>query len=384
MKGKLKWAFWLLLIIGLLAFLLHLAEEKGLKVFSPSPAIRLLMAQKAKVYQVEGRLTGEVSEEALGKVFQLTSNSAVLKVTRKSNHFLVGGLILEQDRVFLEWEKEVEHSRGKGRLELVAGKGEEFDVVLHQELEPYVAGVVMAEMKPHWALESLKAQAICARSYAWFHVKRHRRRHYDLWGNSRSQAFSHNPPTEKVRQAVMNTLGKVLSYQGKVVMAYYMSTCGGKTRTHSLEGVPYASVECGFCIASPHYHWEVTLPGEAMKRLVSKGVDPKATIESVEVIAEDSGHAIKLRVNPDQGASIAVDALTFRRHLNRALGKEALKSLVFSVEKNRSGWLIKGRGWGYHGRGLCQYGAKGMGDQRQTSDQILQHYYPSFSVIPLP
>ena len=378
-----KWSLWLLFISGLLALLIHFSEERAQRKFSSSAPIRLLMNQKVSSYVVPGRLTGKTLSREVGEVFQITSKEGELKITRRADHFLVGAMIIQQDRVLLMWDHEDDNAGPKGLLEFIAGKENDFDVVLHQELEPYVAGVVMAEMKPHWPMEALKAQAICARSYAKFHINRHQRRHYDLWGNSRSQAYSQKPPSEKVMLAVEATEGKVLSYDGTVVMAYYMSTCGGETRKHSLEGVPYASVSCGYCQASPHFEWEVTLTLGDMKRLVSKGVDSEASIVAVEVIAEDSGHARKLHMIPDLGPPVAVEALAFRRHLNRAFGKEVVKSLVFSVEKRDRDWRIRGKGWGYHGRGLCQYGAKGMALSGVEYLMILKHYYPNFSPVTL-
>jgi len=61
--------------------------------------------------------------------------------------------------------------RGKLRL-IINPDGNSFDVINLVPPEPYLAGVVGAEMPGYWEPEALKAQAIAARTYCFYIKKR--------------------------------------------------------------------------------------------------------------------------------------------------------------------------------------------------------------------
>lgn len=109
------------------------------------------------------------------------------------------------------------------------------------DLENYLKGVVPSEMPPSWELEALKAQAIAARSFALANLGKQARYRYDLKDNTEDQAYGGaSAETNKTNKAVEETNGLVLTYDMKIISAYYSASAGGMTNTNAWGGnVPY-------------------------------------------------------------------------------------------------------------------------------------------------
>lgn len=136
----------------------------------------------------------------------------------------------------------------RGRLEVFVNARGSLTVVNVVPLEDYLLGVVPAELGlPQ--LEAQKAQAVAARTYAVANIGTYGKQGFDMLPTVWSQVYKgvsieNRMGTEAVRQ----TRGVVATYNGKPIMAYYTSTCGG--RTESSENIfdhaePYlVGVEC--------------------------------------------------------------------------------------------------------------------------------------------
>ena len=99
-------------------------------------------------------------------------------------------------------------------------------------LEEYLMGVVPAEMPSKWNIEAHKAQAIAARSYALANLNKRGSRGYDLKDTPHDQAYGGaSSETPQTTRAVLSTKGEVLTYDSKIIPAYYHSSAGGKTIT---------------------------------------------------------------------------------------------------------------------------------------------------------
>ena len=108
-----------------------------------------------------------------------------------------------------------------------------YTVVNKISLEDYICGVLPSEMPEKFHVEALKAQAICARSYACMQMVKG---DYAALGahvddSTNYQVYNKNPAGEKSVKAVEDTVGQVLKYKGNVVEAYYYSTSCGHTGT---------------------------------------------------------------------------------------------------------------------------------------------------------
>lgn len=145
-----------------------------------------------------------------GKFYQIYSDNVVLKCPP-------GGFVSAKGKWY----------RG---LIIVQNKNKKLTVINDVELEDYIRGVVPAEMPPSWELEALKAQAVAARSYALANLGKRAIFGYDLKDTPEDQAYGGaSVETAKTNSAVQSTLGLVLTYNMKVVPAYYTASAGGKT-----------------------------------------------------------------------------------------------------------------------------------------------------------
>jgi stage II sporulation protein D len=106
------------------------------------------------------------------------------------------------------------------------------NIINELNLEDYLKGVVPAEMGPkiYDELEALKAQAIAARTYAVRNMGGYGREGYDICPGPACQAyngFSGEDPLSN--QAVTESAGLIITYEGKPIDALYTATCGGET-----------------------------------------------------------------------------------------------------------------------------------------------------------
>ncbi len=156
-------------------------------------------------------------------------------VTPKSDAFAEGRIVIEADDEIQITS--LKRSYGvpyyKGSIELVLGD-QGIWVVNEVQLEDYLCRVVPSEMPAGHGLEALKAQAVCARSYAYNQIRanavRSKGAHVD--DTTTYQVYNNSNTKELCTQAVQETAGRVLTYDGDVITAYYSSTtCGSSTDT---------------------------------------------------------------------------------------------------------------------------------------------------------
>jgi stage II sporulation protein D len=107
-----------------------------------------------------------------------------------------------------------------------------YNVINELNMEDYLLGVVPAEMgsKIYDEVEALKAQAIAARTYAVRNLGQYRTEGYDICPGPACQAYNGFSGEEALSsQAVRESKGLILTYEGKPIDALYTATCGGET-----------------------------------------------------------------------------------------------------------------------------------------------------------
>lgn len=244
-------------------------------------------------------------------------------------------------------------------------------------MEDYITGTVAAEMPASFDSEALKAQAVCARTYAFRKLLEHKQYpgQADLSDDINTcQAFisedefyqrhpGAGPLYKKVQQAVKTTRGEIMLYHGEPIDALYHSTCGGKTESavHVWgKDVPYLhSVKCRYCRESNHYASVQVFSVQDLNRSLDIP-DGRPTIKITDYTP--SGRIKKVVINDKE---LSGEKL---RHLLR------LPSTWCGFKVDASGVEIRSRGYG-HGLGLCQYGANGMAKEGRDYHQILEKYY---------
>jgi stage II sporulation protein D len=126
-------------------------------------------------------------------------------------------------------------------------------------LQQYLYGVVPAEMPSTWLPAALDAQAVASRSYAL--ANRKAAAPYDVYADGRSQAYlGVSAETPAGKQAVDETAGEVLLYDGDVADTLFSSSTGGWTQSAAdafgAPGRPYlVSVRDPYDTISPYHDW---------------------------------------------------------------------------------------------------------------------------------
>ncbi|MDD6035993.1 MAG: SpoIID/LytB domain-containing protein [Lachnospiraceae bacterium] len=118
----------------------------------------------------------------------------------------------------------------RGTLE-IAGVSEGLLVVNEVTIEEYLYAVIPSEMPTTFGKEALKAQAICARSYAYTELLANRYAQYGAHVDDSvaCQVYNNIGENETSILAVKDTHGQVLLYGGEVAQCYYFSTSSGHT-----------------------------------------------------------------------------------------------------------------------------------------------------------
>ena len=120
-------------------------------------------------------------------------------------------------------------------------------VVNEVDFETYLYSVVPSEMPSNYQPEALKAQAVCARSYAYMQVVRADLAAYGahIDDSSSYQVYNNVAKTEASVTAVDETSGMVMLYEGDVIEAYYFSTSMGYTDTEEMWN-PIEGMDIGY------------------------------------------------------------------------------------------------------------------------------------------
>lgn len=122
----------------------------------------------------------------------------------------------------------------RGSLEIVSYE-QGLTIVNELPLEEYLYSVVPSEMPTSYGKESLKVQAVCARSYAYNQLLTNQYSEYGAHVDDSTSFQVYNNVEENASsiEAVRDTYGKVLDYDGEVITAYYFSTSCGYTSSAS-------------------------------------------------------------------------------------------------------------------------------------------------------
>jgi stage II sporulation protein D len=266
----------------------------------------------------------------------------------------------------------------RGSIE-VSLKGDVLSLVNVVRLEDYVRGVLPEEMPTSYPMESLKAQAVAARTYALANIGKHGSEGYDLCDTNLCQQYGGaSVENAKCSKAVDETSGILLVFNGHPANVLYSADCGGVTQDYS-ESYPGKSIPYLCAVKEPtdieHSSWELVYSLKELEdKLVKAGIDQARGLCGIRVTkTSSSGRALELEITGIKGTAL-VSGTKFRS----ALGSCTLKSMLFTLEATADGGvIIRGKGWG-HGHGMCQVGAKGLAlpPYNYTYDQILAHYFP--------
>ena len=281
-------------------------------------------------------------------------------------------------------ETEKENTNHKySKIKLLHLKTGEIEEVI---LEEYLCNVVSAEMPVDFEIEALKAQVIVARTYTIYKINNKKHDNADICDSSsccqawiskddRLSRWEENKREEnwkKIERAVNETNGKIITYEGKPINAFFHSNSGGTTEVPinvwGGSGYPYLQmVETSGEEGYTQYASEVTLFfDEILNKIKEKYSDIQIDF------TKDDDIKILERTESDR-----VKTIKFGNH--NLSGVEArtifgLRSTNFEIEKQEDKIIFKVKGYG-HGVGMSQTGADSSAKQGKNAEDIIHHFY---------
>lgn len=312
----------------------------------------------------------------------------------------------------------------RGNLEFTIFKSNELSVLNNLILEYYVYGVVALEIGSNSPMESLKAQAVVARTYALCQNK-HQEYGFDVCATTCCQVYGgYNAENYRTNQATNETYGQVVTYSGQVVTPYYFSSSGGYTENSEnvwVTSVPYlkAVVDAYDINRIWSYSYTTAQMTDYMYKLGHRiGNVIKVTIDS----SSHTGRVLSMTVNGSTGSvtflksnvrnafpdflpsqmfvlggqstvkianasgaatTQALDYASIRGIYNtslitsKSIGVKTNSGIVtvsLVTDDSNDKITVSGRGSG-HGVGMAQWGAINMADAGYTYDQIIRYFY---------
>lgn len=288
-------------------------------------------------------------------------------------------------------------------------------------IERYLYGVVPYEMSNSFPIESLKAQAVCARGYAVANSSKFRLRPYDILDTSADQVY-HGYASRYTRAiaAVDETYGQILTYDGDIIQAYYAASNGGQTELTGnvwANNLPYyvqrddsydianpRSLEQKSFIPSSYSDETIALMDPLVLDMLQSGAD-KAAGEAVTLLTTVRVKAHSAIYDPPSRLYTKADVtltaksadgrqgqLTFTISLNDLVESDEHPAGIFNLSRRTlrlrgaepgvlsaggelyEGWFLTNRRYG-HGVGLSQRGAEQRAADGHMYSQILDFYY---------
>lgn len=311
-----------------------------------------------------------------------------------------------------------------GNLEIWKEEGKLY-MVNELSLEKYLYTVVPSEMPASYGVEALKAQAVCARSYAYRQILANGLSSMGAHVNDSSsyQVYNNYAEAEASNQAVEETKGQIMTYGGEVIQAYYFSTSCGYTTGADIwgegAGLPYIqgkhvwqeAQESEFAemitdleypsydMEFPWYRWHITFSPEEIENCLSnKGMaEQVGRVTGMEVTRRgDGGVAKELTITGEKGSAVIEKEYAIRTMLSpngvalyrgdgEVLNSFAILPSGFFIireiieEGAVAGYRLDGGGYG-HGAGMSQNAVKAMTEQGMTYLDVLKFFYTGIEI----
>lgn len=267
-------------------------------------------------------------------------------------------------------------------------------------LETYLEGVVPSEMPASYDEEALKAQAVCARTYARKQMQESRLKEYgaDVDDSVNFQVYQNIPPKERTSEAVQETRGEVLCQNGELIEAYYFSTSSGATSTDEIWGAeePAAylkSVACTFDAGEPWSRWSVEIPWKYLEGRAQELTGSSEALTGIEITKKNQSGAVTglnlvmetetCEVSGEYGVREYLspkDCVITENDGSQVQGFGLLPSSYFSMEADTGNCIfLTGGGYG-HGVGMSQNGANQMAMKGYTYREILNYFFKDIEI----
>ena len=263
-------------------------------------------------------------------------------------------------------------------------------------LDEYLYSVLSAEMPASFEEEALKAQAVVARTYTIYKIENNSGKHGEAnicdestccqaWISkedrfSKWEEGSRDSYWNKIVSAVDSTKGKIVTYEGKPINAFFHSNSGGKTETTinvwGGEGYPYLqSVTTSGEDSYSQYQSEVSLSRQCfIDKIKEKHSDFSIDFNEencIQILEYTEGNRVKtIKIGNLNLSGVEVRNLV------------GLKSANFTVSIEGDNVKFSVIGYG-HGVGMSQTGADSMAKQGGNYEEIIKHFYTGVEIVSL-
>lgn len=355
------------------------AQEKYVRVAILKNIDGLKLSVRGK-YKILDLASGTVLEEGRSsRRFQLSSHPDGIQIDAKK--YLLRRIRLSAGKDITLYLEDKEQ-RYRGTLDIIQKSNKKFLVVNTIELEQYIRGVLYHEVSHRWPMEAMKAQAVAARTYALYQMKKNKADEYDVTGDIYSQVYG-GKSAERFRTniAVKRTLGEILVYNNKILPAYFHASCGGHTENaRNIWGEnlpPLAGVPCPFCALAPHANWKKNFRSKDIQDKLNANGYTLGPVQDIHVVSRNpSGRINNLLFTARDGKTTIIPGIKFRT----IIGPNTIKSNKYEIVMKGYYFDLIGKGWG-HGVGMCQWGVHQMAEERHKYDEILLFYYPGARIV---
>ena len=257
------------------------------------------------------------------------------------------------------------------------------------DIEEYLYGVLSSEMPSTFDEEALKAQAIAARTYVIYKMENNitsgHKNSAVCTNSAHCQAYTSYDDLKKikgedwiksdyvkVKKAVDDTKGQIVSYEEKAILPLYFSTSSGKTENSKdvfSTQYPYlVSVDSPYEENSPKYSTTYSIKKSKFIKYI-KNIYPQINIsldkldKEVSIVDRTDGGCVKII----EVGNVKISGTDMRKILN-------LNSANFTINYNNDEMNFTVKGYG-HGVGMSQWGAEGMAKKGYKYYDILFHYF---------
>ena len=316
--------------------------------------------------------------------------------------------IIPEHEVSVEPEKQEENHiqtpeikqydyKNYGRVKVLHTKTNQIEEL---DIDEYLYGVVSAEMPVNFEMEALKAQAIVARTYTIYKIIQNSGKHegadicdastccqawiskedrFQKWRENTDESISSNPEANwnKIMTAVQETKGKIVTYNGEPINAFFHSNSGGTTEiplnVWGGSGYPYLqAVTTSGEDAYTQYSSELVISkNDFITKIKSAHADFSIDFSKesqLKILEYTEGE----RVKTIQMGNLQLSGVEVRNLLG-------LRSANFTVTIEQENIKFSVKGYG-HGVGMSQTGADSLAKQGQTGEQIIKHFYSGVEI----
>lgn len=252
------------------------------------------------------------------------------------------------------------------------------------ELEDYLCAVLRTESWPGWPLEVNLVFAIASRSYVVSKILEAKKTNspYHVKNSNVHQTYQGRHTVKQLRDAVEQTRGIVLAFDGTPILAMFDCCCGGVIPAYiddfNFIQAPYLArtYPCTYCKQCSLYAWSIVYDQHIFEETLYEALGKVGRLHDVAVSKKDKAGLVKeIKVRMSGAHQIISGKKMY------SLFKD-VKSFYFTVSKKGKKVIFNGRGFGHH-LGLCQWGAREMVKQGRDYVSILQFYYPGTTFMKL-